>query len=175
MAQRSDETVIGRITSVFGVKGWVKVYSYTDPIDGILNYPKWTAVFEGRRSALDVLEGKRHGPGIIVQLKGVSDRDQAKALCGVEIVVPTASLPALPEGEYYWYQLEGLRVETLEGVLLGQVSHLLETGSNDVLVVKGCDGSVDQRERLIPYIPDDVVKSVSLDDGRMMVDWDPEF
>ena len=83
MADSAAETVIGRITSVFGIKGWLKVYSYTDPMDGILSYENWVAILDGKRIPLSVTEGKRHGPGIVVKLKGIEDRDQASLLCGI--------------------------------------------------------------------------------------------
>ncbi|WP_166269104.1 ribosome maturation factor RimM [Marinobacter caseinilyticus] len=175
MTQSSQETVVGRITAVFGVKGWLKVYSYTDPLEGILNYRHWTAVFEGKRMSLELEEGRRQGPGIVVKLKGIDDRDLAKTYCGVDIVVPRSELPELPDGEFYWYQLEGLHVETVDGQNLGTVGHLLETGSNDVLVVTPSDTSIDQKERLIPYLPEQVVKSVDLESNLMVVDWDVEF
>lgn len=175
MTQRSQETVVGRITSVFGVKGWLKVYSYTDPLEGILKYRNWTAVFDGKRVPVTLEEGRRHGPGIVVKLRGVDDRDLALTYCGADLVVPTSDLPPLPEGEYYWHQLEGLVVESVEGENLGRVSHLIETGSNDVLVVQATERSIDQRERLIPYLPGQVVKSVDLTEGLIRVDWDVEF
>ena len=175
MTQRSQETVIGRITSVFGVKGWLKVFSFTDPRDGILNYRDWTLDLDGKRIPARLEEGRRQGQGIVVRLKGIDDRDAAHTYCGAEIRVPTAELPALPEGEYYWHQLEGLEVFTVDGECLGAVQHLIETGSNDVLVVKSSVASIDQRERLIPYLPEQVVREVDLAGQRMVVDWDPEF
>ncbi len=175
MAQRPQETVIGRITAVFGIKGWLKVYSYTDPLDGILDYRNWTAIFEGKRIPLEVEEGRRQGPGIVVKLKGIDDRNVAATYCGFDIVVPQSELPDLPEGEYYWYQLEGMRVETVSGEILGVVGHMIETGSNDVLVVKSSAESIDQKERLIPYLPDKVVRSVDLLSELIVVDWDVEF
>ncbi len=175
MAESSQETVIGRITSVFGVKGWLKVYSYTDPREGILNYRNWTLDLDGKRIPAKLEDGRRQGQGIVVRLKGIDDRDVARTYCGANVLVPTAELPELPSGEYYWFQLEGLEVVTVDGVCLGKVHHLMETGSNDVLVVRGTAGSVDQRERLIPYLPDQVVQDVDLAAQRMVVDWDPEF
>ncbi|WP_111497461.1 MULTISPECIES: ribosome maturation factor RimM [Marinobacter] len=175
MADKSQETVIGRITSVFGVKGWVKVYSYTDPMEGILEYRHWQVSQGGKPVPLEVVEGKRHGPGIVVRLKGVSDRDVARSYCGLDVSVPTGELPDLPEGEYYWFQLEGLLVETSRGDNLGRVKHLMETGANDVLVVRATSTSIDKRERLIPYLPDDVIQQIDLDARRIVVDWDPEF
>jgi len=175
MTQNSQETVIGRITSVFGVKGWLKVFSYTDPKDGILNYRDWTLLLDGKRIPIRLEEGRRQGQGIVVRLKGIDDREVARTYCGAEIRVPTEQLPELPEGEVYWHQLEGLDVFTVEGECLGKVHHLLETGSNDVLVVHATAGSIDQRERLIPYLPDQVVQQVDLKGSRMVVDWDPEF
>jgi 16S rRNA processing protein RimM len=175
MTQRSQETVVGRITSVFGVKGWLKVYSYTDPREGILDYRDWTLVLDGKRMPVKLVDGRRQGQGIVVSLKGIDDRDQARAYSGADVLVPTDALPALPEGEYYWHQLEGLAVETVEGERFGYVHHLMETGANDVLVVRPDAGSIDQRERLIPWLPDQVVTEVDLGAGRLTVDWDPEF
>ncbi|SNC76180.1 16S rRNA processing protein RimM [Marinobacter sp. es.048] len=175
MTQNSQETVIGRITSVFGVKGWLKVFSYTDPKEGILNYPDWTLDLDGKRIPAKLEEGRRQGQGIVVRLKGINDRDLALTYCGAEVRVSTAELPALPEGEFYWFQLEGLDVYTVDDECLGKVHHLMETGSNDVLVVQATAGSIDQRERLIPYLPGEVVQSVDLDSKRIVVDWDPEF
>ncbi|MGF2736378.1 ribosome maturation factor RimM [Marinobacter sp. DUT-1] len=175
MTQNSQETVIGRITSVFGVKGWLKVYSYTDPREGILNYRDWMLVLDGKRIPARLEEGRRQGQGIVVRLKGIDDREVARTYSGAEILVPTAELPELPSGEYYWYQLEGLEVFTVEGLNLGKVHHLMETGSNDVLVVRATRDSADQRERLIPYLPDQVVREVDLAGNRLVVDWDPEF
>ncbi|MDI9246144.1 ribosome maturation factor RimM [Marinobacter sp. CHS3-4] len=175
MTKDSQETVIGQITSVFGVKGWLKVYSYTDPKEGILNYPNWTLIHNGQRIPAKLEEGRRQGQGIVVRLKGISDRDVARSYCGADIQVPISELPELPEGEYYWHQLEGLTVFTVDGQCLGRVDHLIETGSNDVLVVHATRESIDQRERLIPYLPDQVVKQVQLEESAMTVDWDPEF
>ncbi|MBU2875863.1 ribosome maturation factor RimM [Marinobacter salexigens] len=175
MTQNSQETVIGRITSVFGVKGWLKVYSFTDPIDGILGYTNWVLDLDGKRIPAKLEEGRRQGKAIVVRLKGIGDRELARTYCGAEIKVPTAELPELPEGEFYWRQLQGLDVFTVEGECLGRVDHLIETGSNDVLVVHATADSIDQRERLIPYLPDQVVREIDLEARKLVADWDPEF
>ena len=99
----------------------------------------------------------------------------ARKYCELDIAVDGALLPELDAGEYYWSQLEKLKVYTLDGVLLGRVNHLIETGSNDVLVVRKCEGSLDKRERLIPYLPDQVIHEIDLEAGTLRVDWDPEF
>jgi 16S rRNA processing protein RimM len=175
MASGTEETVLGRITAVFGVKGWLKVHSYTDPIDNILDYKQWVLHHNGRRLPVTLAGSQRHGKGLIVLLKGVEDRNQAQEYCGADIAVDSAALPVLPEGEYYWHQLEGLEVVTDDGLLLGKVDHLIETGANDVLVVRSTDGSMDDRERLIPYLPEQVVIDIDLENNRMTVAWDPEF
>lgn len=175
MTQNLQETVIGRITSVFGVKGWLKVFSFTDPIEGILDYTDWVLDLDGKRIPIELEEGRRQGRAIVVRLKGINGRELARTYCGAEVRVPTAELPVLPEGEFYWLQLQGLDVFTVEGECFGRVDHLIETGSNDVLVVHATTGSIDQRERLIPYLPDTVVRKVDLAERKMIVDWDPEF
>ena len=132
-------------------------------------------VILGKQRTVSVLGGRLQGRVLIVELKGVDDRDKAEALVNFEISVEAGSLPELEEGEYYWYQLEGLQVINLEGQLFGKVDHLLETGSNDVMVVKPCEGSIDQRERVLPYLPGQFVVNIDLDKATIQVDWDSEF
>jgi len=174
--QRADKVLLGHISGVFGVKGWVKIWSDTAPAEGILDYREWWLGKGSDWRKVTLRAGQRQGKTIIAQLEGCDDRDAALALRGQRIAVDKRTLPTLPVGEYYWHQLQGLSVRTEAGdVVLGRVDHLIETGANDVLVVRADSDSVDQRERLIPWIPESVVKQVNLDDGVMVVDWDPEF
>ncbi len=177
---QAEFIVLGRVTSVYGIKGWVKVVSETEPVQGILDYKSWLIKTNNRDwSPVNLIASKRHGKGLVVQFEGSTDRDIAMTYCGASIGVTKSSLPSLDEGDFYWHQLEGLRVitesESGSELLLGRVDHLMSTGSNDVLVVKSCDGSIDKRERLLPYLLDQFVKSVDLDKGEIRVDWDPEF
>lgn len=164
-----DLVEVGRISGVYGVQGWVKVFSYTEPRENILAYSPWYVHAGGQWRSLEVAEGRGHGKGIIARLAGCEDRDAASLLAGAKIAVAREQLPPAEAGEYYWVDLEGLKVVTLSGIELGVVDHLFETGSNDVLVVKG------DRERLIPFIRGDVVVQVDLEHRIMRVDWDPEF
>ncbi len=172
----TDLITLGSITSVYGVRGWVKVYSHTEPMEGILDYQDWILVRDGDRRRVRVDRGKSHGKGMIAHLEGVDNRTQAEALAGYDITVPRSELPELPEGEYYWWQLEGLQVCNLDGVDLGQVSHLISAGSaNDVLVVHSTRADDNRTERLIPWVWDEAIQAVDLDAGRITVDWDPDF
>ncbi|MCW4152520.1 ribosome maturation factor RimM [Halomonas sp. 18H] len=173
----SEYVVLGKLTSPYGVKGWLKVYSYTSPMESILEYNDWVLRHQGKSSRYRLIQGRLHGKGLVARLEGVDGRDQAEALAGAEILLPTAELPELPgHDDFYWYQLEGLAVETIEGVDLGVVDYLFETGANDVLVIKAReDDSHGVRERLLPFLPEEVIKQVDLDAGRMVVDWDPAF
>lgn len=161
-ARRVD---VGRIGAPHGVRGWVRVISDTDPPENILRYRPWLLDEQPTR----VIEGRRHGKALIARLAGCEDRDAAAALTGQRIAVRRDQLPPPRADEFYWIDLEGLAVETLGGVGLGQVSHLLSTGANDVLVVEG------ERERLLPFVWDQVVKDVDFDRHRILVDWDPDF
>ena len=173
----TDDThvVLGKLTSPHGIKGWLKVYSYTNPMDSILEYPEWWVRRGETLTRMTVVQGSRQGKGLVVQLKGVDDRTAAEALAQADILMPKESLPELSDDEYYWHELEGLTVFTQSGERLGQVSYLFETGANDVMVVRGDNDAIDKRERLLPFLPDDVIVEISLEDGRMVVDWDPEF
>jgi len=171
-----DHVVLGKLTSPYGIKGWLKVYSYTSPMDGILDYASWMLRHDGTLTRVSVAQGRRQGKGLVARLTGVDSREAAESLAGAEIVLPKAELPALAADEYYWHQLEGLRVVTREGLALGFIDGLFETGANDVMVVKGeVDAGLEARERLLPYLPGDVVLDVDLAAAVMTVDWDPDF
>jgi 16S rRNA processing protein RimM len=159
---------MGRIVGVFGVEGWVKVESFSEPRTNLGRYRPWHVVHGGQDRRIDQPVLKPHGKGLVARLDGIDDRDAAAALIGAEILVPRERLPKAKRGEFYWADLEGLAVRTVSGVDLGVVSHLVATGANDVLVVRG------DRERLVPYIPD-VVRRVDPGAGLIEVDWDPEF
>ena len=174
---QTDDThvVLGKLTSPYGVKGWLKVYSYTSPMDSILEYPEWWVRQGETLKRISIVQGRRQGKGIVVQLEGVDDRSAAEALAQTDILMPKEALPQLAEDEYYWHELEGMVVFTQAGERLGRVSYLFETGANDVMVVRGDSESIDKRERLLPFLPDDVIIEISSQEGRMVVDWDPEF
>ena len=161
---------VGEISGVFGVKGWVKVFSLTDPRENIVSYSPWLLRKGGEVKEVKLVNGKRQGKSVVAQIEGISDRNDAELLCGWEILINKSQLPETEEGVYYWVDLVGLFVETDQGVSLGQVDYLLETGANDVLVVKEGD-----QERLIPFINEQVIKKIDLKDKKMIVDWDPEF
>lgn len=169
-----DLIVLGKITSVHGVRGEVKIYSFTDPIDNLLGYTAWTLKRDGEVKQVELVSGRLQGKVLVAKLKGLDDREVARTFAGFDICVPRALLPDLDDGEYYWHQLEGLKVIDLQGQLLGRIDHLLETGSNDVMVVKPCPGSLDDRERLLPYT-EQCVQQVDLVAGEMRVDWDADF
>ena len=170
MSERASRLVIiGRVAGVYGVRGWIKVLSAMEPPEAILDYPSWQVRSGSEWRPMVLVEGRRHGKGILAHLASCDDRDVARALVGAEIAMARSELPDPGPNRFYWADLEGLTVRTVAGVELGIVDHLLETGANDVLVVKG------ERERLIPYVRDSVVKEVDLDQGVILVDWDPEF
>jgi 16S rRNA processing protein RimM len=177
--QPVDPVVIGRITGVFGVRGWLKVFSYTEPMDNFLGYKNCFIQRQGQWLPMDIEGGQQHGKGLVIKLQGVDNPELARTYTGSDVAVTATDLPALAADEFYWRDLEGLQVfvEHPERgrLLLGRVDHLLETGANDVLAVRGDEHSIDQRERLIPYLPDQVVLAVDLKAGTLLVDWDPDF
>ncbi len=158
--------VLGRISGVFGVRGWVKVYSYTDPREAVLNYKNWLLGHDGEWRPARVAEGRRHGKTVVARVDGFEDRDQAAALVGDEIAVPRDELPETEDGHYYWSDLEGLKVVRRDGSEIGTLAYLLETGTHDVMVIEGED------ECLIPFVKDRIVTDVDLPTGVITVDWE---
>jgi 16S rRNA processing protein RimM len=159
---------LGRIVGLFGVRGWVKVHSDTRPRKAILDYNPWLLELAGCWREYRLAQGRVHGPGIVARFEGCTERNAAARLVGAAIGARREQLPPAGPGEYYWAELEGLRVVNLRGDDLGVVSHLFETGANDVMVVVG------ERERLIPFTRD-AVRAVDLAARMIRVDWDREF
>jgi 16S rRNA processing protein RimM len=161
--------LLGRVLGAFGVRGELKLHSFTDPVSTVMKYQPWLLVHRGAERELEKVRGRETNKGMVVVFPGCDDRDAAEALAGAEIWVPRDRLPPAKPGEYYWADLEGLRVVTCEGVDLGTVAYLFETGANDVMVVAG------DRERLIPFINEQFIVGVDFDTRVVTVDWDPDF
>lgn len=164
-----DWVLTGRIIGLYGLKGWVKIHSHTQPRTNILTYNPLYMHIQGAWQIVDVEEGRSQGKGIVLKLRGYDDARNAAATLGCDLAVRREQLPPLAPDEYYWADLQGLKVITREGVELGVVERLLETGANDVLVVAG------ERERLIPFLQGSVVTKVDLEGEYLQVDWDPTF
>ncbi len=162
--------LLGRVAGAFGVRGEIKLESWTEPRSAIFRYQPWILRSpSGQESTLTGVRGRDSGKHLVARFPGIEDRDTVEAMRGTEVFVPRSALPPPQPDEYYWVDLEGLDVRTVEGVPLGTVSHLFSTGANDVLVARG------DRERMIPFVQPDFVRSVDFDANLIVVDWDPEF
>ena len=167
------------IVGVYGIKGWVKLRVQLDDPQVLLSLSQLRldgpeAAKRKVSRAVTIQALQPHGKGFIARLAGVDDRNQAELLKGLSIQVPEADFPTAAEDEVYWRDLVGLDVWCRDGgnrVLLGRVKNLLETGANDVLVVRPCEDSVDDREHLVPWLPEDVIVDIDLTEGRLEVDW----
>jgi 16S rRNA processing protein RimM len=168
-ADRNKLVRLGRIAGAHGIKGWVKVLSYTEPRDNIAGFDTWILDGPGGRRRVRVEDSRSGGSRITAKLEGSDDRDSAEALAGTDIYVERGALPACAPDEYYWADLEGLEVIGGDGRTLGRIDHLLATGRHDVLVLEG------RPERMIPFVAGDVVRRVDLDNGVVEVAWDESF
>lgn len=160
--------VMGRVAAPFGIKGWVKIQTFTEHTDSLQDYGVWWLGRNGQFREVAPLEVKSHGKTLVAQFAGITEREQAALLQGQEVAIPRSELPEAGEDEYYWNDLIGLQVTNLQGDSLGTVDHLLETSANDVMVLKS------DRERLVPFVGQ-VVRKVDLAAGLIEVDWDKDF
>ena len=167
---KDEKVLLGKINGLFGVKGWVKVFSHTHPRRKIVEYKHWYLGDDQSRH-IEVEQGQAHKAGVVAKLKGIDDRDAAVTLLNQNIWVAADQLEALPDNEYYWFQLIGLEVFDCNDNRIGEIKNFMETGANDVIIVSG----EDKTEHLIPYLQDRVVKIVDLENQRMVVDWDTDY
>ncbi len=165
---------MGHIMGPFGVQGWVKVFPYTETIDGLLDYPTWWLERENKEwQETALMNGYINGNKLAVKLEQCVNRNEAMQLKGMQIAIPRDHLPHLPkngEDGYYWSDLIGATVTNLQDVELGKVTGLLETGANDVLRVQ----KLHEKEKLIPFI-DPIIIKVSLKLRQITVDWGIDF
>lgn len=167
--REQDRVVLGRITGAFGIRGWLKVASFTDPPEQILDYPLWrTDLPGGGNRELRPAEGRRQGKGLAVRIEGIEDRNGAEALGKPELWVERRELPALASGEFYRADLIGFEVVNLAGQALGRVDHFHDLPASTVMVVSG------ERDRWVPIGGKQLFR-VDAGQRRITVDWDPEF
>src|SRR5690606_35424505 len=171
MNEPGRRILLGKVAGALGLRGEVKLESWTEPRSAIFRYQPWTLTdAQGREREISGVQGRETGKHVVATFPDVVDRDAADALRGLEIYVPRSALPPARPGEFYWADLEGLRVVTVEGVELGVVSHLFSTGANDVLVARD-----DERERMIPFDRPQSVTPIDFDTGVITGYWDADF
>jgi len=191
-----ERILLGHVTGVSGLKGWVKVHSDTSPRENIVAYPSWWLEQAGKWHRVNVMDGRPQGKTIVAHLEGVATPEQASELIGAKIAVERSAMPVLKTGEFYWTDLVGMQVQTVEGVYVGTACRLFETGANDVLVVTDerlvCDpdstesadkpaggkadaGSRSKKEVLVPWLVPEVIRDVDMENRIITVDWDPDF
>jgi len=171
--ETSEELVpVGKISGVFGVKGWMKIFSFTEPRHNILSYSPIYMSRKGEWIEVEVSGGRIQGKGIVMGLVNVTDPDQVLPLIGSELAIKKSQLKPTKKDEYYWSQLIGLTVINMNDETLGQVDSLLETGAHDVLLVKDTQRKTEQ---LIPFVMEEFIQLVDLDEGIIRVDWELDY
>ena len=166
--QNNKKLLVGKINGFFGLQGWVKVFSYTNPRTNILNYSPWFFKVDGNFQSIDITSGREQSKTIVAHIKGIDNREDSQKFIGQDIYINKEQLPELTQGEYYWHELIGFDVINKDEEQLGTVDYFVETGANDVLVVKG------KKEYWIPYIEPFLV-SIDSKNNKILVDWDKDF
>ena len=166
--ENNKKLLVGKINGFFGLQGWVKVFSYTNPRTNILNYSPWSIKVDGNFQSIDITSGREQSKTIVAHIKGIDNREDSQKFIGQDIYINKQQLPELTQGEYYWHELIGFDVINKDEERLGTVDYFVETGANDVLVVKG------KKEYWIPYIEPFLV-SIDSKNNKILVDWDKDF
>lgn len=175
MSSTDKPMIIGRLGAVYGIKGWIKVNSFTEIPEGIFDYSPWLIQHKGEWIEVTLSDYKRHGKGLIAKLNGFDQREETQALTGADIAIHAEQLPELEE-DYYWRDLIGCTVVTTQGYDLGKITDMMETGSNDVIVIKAnATDAFGKKERLLPFLEEQVIINVDITAKRIEVNWDPSF
>lgn len=168
MKSNDDYIIVGKIGAPYGVRGWVKIQSFTEPLENILHYQPWFFADKQNNWQEVATESRQvHGLSLMAKFADVDSPEAARLLTGKTIAIPRDLLPKLNNDEYYWSDLQGLTVLDKEGKALGIVTSLMETGANDVLIVKG------EKEFAVPYLPGKSILSIDLEKREIRVDWEP--
>ena len=180
--------ILGKVTGYYGVRGWVKLFSYTDQRDNILGYQSLQVKLKGAWKKITLDAGKAHGKGVIAHFSGYDSREAAALLLGAELAVTREDFAPLGKGDYYWHDLIGLQVKNREGIVLGKVRQIIETAAHDVLLIQAENlqsahiqsehsgiNNAPENEILIPFVLGHYIVQVELDKGFILVDWDPEW
>ncbi|MGL4454475.1 MAG: ribosome maturation factor RimM [Plesiomonas sp.] len=176
MSKLLEPVVLGKLGSTYGIRGWLRVYSSTENSESIFAYQPWYLKIRGQWCETELESWRHHNSDLIVKLKGIDDREAAHAMTNVEIAVEASQLPALDNGDYYWRDLMGCKVVNVSGYEFGKIIDMMETGSNDVMVVKAnLNDAFGVKERLIPFLDGQVIKKVDLAAQTIEVEWDPGF
>lgn len=176
MSNSAEFVLLGAVGAPYGIKGWMKITTYTDLPENIFDYSPWQVEFQGQWRTMEIIEWRRHNKGVVARFSDSESRDDAQRFTGCKIGVPAEQLPQLDDDEFYWRELIEMRVVNSKGYDLGVVTDLMETGSNDVLVVKAnARDAFGKKERLIPLVDGDVIINVDRDAKSIEVDWEPDF
>ena len=169
MSNDSDWVIVGRFGRPHGIKGFITVVSFTDPRDNIMQYKDWHIQLHDHWQPLDLLHLEMNNKFILTQVAGYQEREDVARLTNKDIAIKRDQLPVLEQGDYYWHELIGMRVQNIEGASLGTVTEIMSTGANDVLVVVG------EKRQLVPYLPGRSVITVDNSQRVITVDWDLDF
>lgn len=162
MNNKDKLLLVGKITGVHGIHGEIKIIPYGD-----CDKKSWKKIYlsRGKHNLIcEVTANRPHKDAILASIEGYNDRNRASELIGYDVFVEKTSLPVLPKGEYYHFQLEGMEIITDDGKKIGVVAGVISTGSNDVYVVKDSSG----KELLIPATAD-VIQKIDVGAGKIVI------
>jgi 16S rRNA processing protein RimM len=162
-------TIVGRFGRVHGLQGFITVHSFTEPRNNIANYAQWYVNIAQQWQPLEIIKLEKVVKHILVQVAGYKDLEAVAVLTNLDIAIKQEQLPSLLPGEYYWHELIGMQVVSANSFVFGQITEIMPTGSNDVLIVQG------ERRHLVPYIPEQVIISIDREKRVIVADWDHDF
>ena len=161
---------LGKITGVHGIKGWLKIQSFSSPPENILNYPSWIINNQGEEELYSIEQGRKQNNKIVVKLEKIDDRNTAESLINSKIQILRSDLPKLSNENYYWSDLVGLSVLSSEEKVIGKIESLIETGANDVMVII----TLKDERILIPFVMHEIIKEVNVELNYIKIDWSIE-
>ncbi len=175
MNSRSPDrkVLLGTLGKPFGIKGFIYLHYHSGDLESLNEFNR--LLLDEDLTLLKIKEVKIHNERVIILFNEINNRNAAELLRNKKVYVLERDLPKLESGTYYWYQLEGLTLVNEKNLNLGTINTIMATGANDVISVSPTSESIDQKERLIPYIKEKVVKKVDLKKGKLYVEWPEDY
>ncbi|QCI24450.1 ribosome maturation factor RimM [Buchnera aphidicola (Muscaphis stroyani)] len=163
--------IVGKVGKSYGILGWITIFSFTEKKEKIFDYLPWFFLKDNKWIQIYLKNWKKYNKNFIILIKNIYDRSTVMQFTNSDIIIDKNQLPFLKKNEYYWYDIINYQVINTNQIYLGQVTDLLRTKYNDILIVKNKKNKNNHQNTLIPFIEKKIIKKIDLSKKIIIVIW----